>query len=323
MQLDFEVAHSSWQALQSGTIFVPADAGLFQVTGPGALDCLQGLLTNDVVAAGENSLSYGGMLTSKGMIVLDPFVLRADGITLMLPASARETALAHFTRVLPPRLARVHQRTGEWSALFLLGGRSEADLQRALGAGLLPRAGQAIRASDDVMVARATPAMPFDWLVIGGVGPVQALAEALRGAGAIQGDQAVLALARVLAGWPALGAEIDEKTLPQEVRYDELGAVSYSKGCYTGQETVARVHFRGHVNRALRGAILPSQPIGEDRKLSMEGRDVGVLRTTVTTGGQTLGLAMVRREIAPDAVLGSAQGVVRLVPLPVNEGVPA
>ena len=72
-------------------------------------------------------------------------------------------------------------------------------------------------------------------------------------AGARPGDEGDHHAARILAGWPALGAEIDERTLPQEVRYDEIGGVSYTKGCYTGQETVARLHFRGHPNRELRG----------------------------------------------------------------------
>ena len=60
-----------------------------------------------------------------------------------------------------------------------------------------------------------------------------------------------------------LGHEIVEKTLVQEVRYDEIGGVSYTKGCYTGQETVARLHFRGHTNRELRGLRWMSAPAAE------------------------------------------------------------
>jgi len=53
---------------------------------------------------------------------------------------------------------------------------------------------------------------------------------------------------------------MDESTLPQEANFDELGAISYTKGCYIGQETVARVHFRGHVNRFLRRLRFVTRP---------------------------------------------------------------
>ncbi len=60
-------------------------------------------------------------------------------------------------------------------------------------------------------------------------------------------------IARVEAGRPEWGIDIDDSTIPQEANFDELDAISYTKGCYIGQEVVARVHFRGHVNRHLRG----------------------------------------------------------------------
>ena len=91
-------------------------------------------------------------------------------------------------------------------------------------------------------------------LLIGSQAAVEAAGRARStGAGATGGTSEDREAARILAGWPRLGAEIEERTLPQEVRYDEIGGVSYTKGCYTGQETVARLHFRGHTNRELRG----------------------------------------------------------------------
>ena len=121
-------------------------------------------------------------------------------------------------------------------------------------------------------------------------------------AGALRGEAGDLHAARILAGWPALGVEIDEKTLPQEVRYDEIGGVSYTKGCYTGQETVARIHFRGHTNRELRGLAWrePGAPDGR-RGRSPREKEVGTVRSTLTVDGRTLGLALVRREVEPGA----------------------
>ena len=96
-------------------------------------------------------------------------------------------------------------------------------------------------------------------------------------------------IARVEAGWPEWGVDIDDTTIPQEANFDELHAISYTKGCYTGQETVARVHFRGHVNRHLRGLLfddssaLPARRRargrdGQDGRRRALGRDLAAAR---------------------------------------------
>jgi folate-binding protein YgfZ len=165
--------------------------------------------------------------------------------------------------------------------------------------------------------------MPFKGFIAGEPARVESTMQILEQKGARAGDEADLAAARVLAGWPSLGREIDEKTLPQEVRYDELGAVSYSKGCYTGQETVARVHFRGHPNRVLRAVALPAADIPADRTITMQGKEVGVLRTTVRTDDRTIALATLRREVPEDAKLQINELGAQIIALPVAEGVTA
>ena len=321
MQLDFALSRQRLRALQAGAVMVAERPALFEITGPGAVDCLQGLLTSDVSAAGPDSLSYGAMLTSKGMIILDPFVLRAgDTVTLLLASFARERALAHFARVLPPRLARVRDRTGEWEVRWLLGAGA-LGLLRQHGVAV-PESGRVARGEESghpILIGRASPVMPFVALLLGETDPIGRLAERLDRSGTASGDEATLATARVLAGWPSLGREIDEKTLPQEVRYDELGAVSYSKGCYTGQETVARVHFRGHPNRYLRALTMPPTPTFPDRRISAAGREVGVLRTTVMLEDRTLALATLRREVPENAVLSIDAREARILPFPVVE----
>jgi folate-binding protein YgfZ len=162
--------------------------------------------------------------------------------------------------------------------------------------------------------------MPFKAIVAAERSRTEDARSFLEKNGAWVGDAAHLATARVLAGWPSLGREIDEKTLPQEVRFDELGAVSYSKGCYTGQETVARVHFRGHPNRQLHGLVFPPLQVG-NRTIMMEGKEVGVLRTTVRTDKRTIALATLRREVPEDALVEIADARARLTSLPVGQGV--
>jgi len=98
--------------------------------------------------------------------------------------------------------------------------------------------------------------------------------------------------------------DMDESTIPQEANLDALNAISFTKGCYTGQEVVARVHFRGHVNRHLRG-LEAASPIPQGaRLLDADGRDVGDVRSTAESPRRgAIALAMVRREVVPGATL--------------------
>jgi folate-binding protein YgfZ len=121
-------------------------------------------------------------------------------------------------------------------------------------------------------------------------------------AGAIPGSARVWDIARIEAGRPEWGIDMNDATIPQEANFDELGAISYTKGCYTGQETVARVHFRGHVNRFLRRLhfVSASVPPTNAELLDDSGNIVGDVRSVAISprhGG--VALAMVRREVAP------------------------
>jgi folate-binding protein YgfZ len=117
-------------------------------------------------------------------------------------------------------------------------------------------------------------------------------------------------IARVNDGEPRWGVDVDEKTIPQEMELVDL-TVDFDKGCYLGQELVARIDSRGHVNRFLRilelaGPAMPGDPI------TYEGKEVG----TMTSKGGDLGLGMVRREVPVGARVGVGghQAVVRAVP---------
>src|ERR1051325_7798491 len=148
--------------------------------------------------------------------------------------------------------------TRTWRSTGWRGPRRAAGV--AEGLEVPPAPGRVLQNADDVLTARATESAPFALQVTMPVAQRERLVGRLTDAGAIEAEPAMLELARILAGWPRLGAEVDEKTIPQEVRFDEIGGVSYTKGCYTGQETVARLHFRGHANRALRGLLFNSEP---------------------------------------------------------------
>src|SRR2546425_327028 len=227
------VRAETFTALRAGAVLARAEAGVVSLVGPGAVTCLQGLLTSDVEKPGDGAFVYGALLTPKGMIVVDG-----------------------------------------WAA----------------------RRGAAVRAK-------------------------------LAAAGAADTDPTGLELARILAGWPGLASEVDEKTIPQEVRYDEIGGVSYTKGCYTGQETVSRLHFRGHTNRYLRGLMFDAGPAATPAPgwttVTHLDRDVGrvtslawVPEAGVAGGGLWIGLALVRREVLPGTAVRAAGRDAHVVELP-------
>ena len=322
--LDLTLDRARLDRVRHGSVVVTNEPAVFRIDGGGALTCLQGLLTNDLAKPGDHSLVYGALLTPKGAIVLDCWVARTpDGFTLITAPSAREPAAELFRRHLPPRLARVADQTGEMRTAWIVGAQAFQTLAKA-GLGPLPEAAGRVAVMDTIqgrlIVALAPERAPFAAFMLGPASAVQLAEETLRNAGATPGDGAELEAARILAGWPALGAEIDERTLPQEVRYDEIGGVSYTKGCYTGQETVARLHFRGHTNRELRGIRWNAMPPLEARDITRDGKEVGTVRSTLELGDRVLGLVMLRREVGPGDIVLAGGMEATVVGLPFTPG---
>jgi folate-binding protein YgfZ len=296
-------------------VLVRSTPAIFEVRGSGALTCLQGLLTNDLAQPGDWSLVYGALLTPKGAIVVDYWVLRlADRFLLLAEPEGHPVALDLFRRSLPPRLARLTDRTGAIDALWLHGPAVAAALSSA---GLsLPDPGR-VAQTGGLLAARPQPQAPFQALVLGPAEEITPAAERLLAAGLSLGDETDRLAARIYAGWPKLGAEIGERTLVQEVRYDDIGGVSYTKGCYIGQETVARLHFRGHPNRELRGLHWATPPDASgDIVADAEGKEIGVVTSLLALPDQALGLGLIRREVTPGSVVKAAGQPATVVALP-------
>jgi folate-binding protein YgfZ len=319
LRLDFRLDRARLDRVRHGATIVPTSPAVFRVTGAGALACMQGLLTNDLEKPGDGSLVYGALLTPKGMIVVDTWVLRqGDALTLIMPPSGHAAALELFTRQLPPRLARTTDLTGQSAVAWVLGAHGFQVLAKS-GVGMPEAAGRVVSVGGElspVAIALAPESAPFVAVALGLAPAVEPVVARLEAAGAVPGEERDLHAARVLCGWPALGFEIDERTLPQEVRYDEIGGVSYTKGCYTGQETVARLHFRGHTNRELRGLRWADGEPLDGRAVVHGEKDVGSVRTTLTLEDRVLGLGVLRREIAPGESVMAGGRRARVVALP-------
>ncbi len=289
-------------------------------SGPKAAESLTGLVTNDVLSLRGGDGQYACALTPKGRMIADVRILAiaaGDGAELSLLVDANPAAgigfAAMIRKYVNPRLAKYVDVTASTACLTLVGPGS-LSLLSSQGAADGPLAevgaGGAFthrRLTLGQLTARLVripdlgAADAFDLHC--DASDAAALLDLLHTAGAVQGDDGEWHRLRVIAGRPEWGVDMDETTLAQEANMDALQAISYQKGCYTGQETVARVHFRGHVNRTLRrvrfaAAMIPPQsaPL-----LDQELKPVGDVRSTaISDEGQRVGIAMVRREV-PDA----------------------
>lgn len=318
--------------LRAGAIVAPVAAGVLELTGAGtaAVSCFQGLLTNDIEKPGDGAFVYGALLTPKGMIVVDGWAARLGSrVRFTVPAEGRERALAIFQRSIPPRVARFEDRT-DTSAVLRVAGASSVAVMGAAGFPVPLAPSHVVEGKAGgvaVEVARAGDSAPFLFQITAASEHSRMLHQRLTGAGAHGATADALELARILAGWPRLASEVDEKTIPQEVRYDEIGGVSYTKGCYTGQETVSRLHFRGHANRHLRGLLFesdpPSAPASGWSAVTQEEREVGRVTSIAwlpdgggSVLGRWIGLAIVRREVPIGATVRAAGREARIVDLP-------
>jgi folate-binding protein YgfZ len=292
-------------------LFDRSDRARIEVGGAAAQATLNGLVTNDVAALRPGHGMYAAALTAKGKIVADVRVLQLDDRYLLDTSPRAAAGLREMlTKYVNPRFASVRDVTDATCQLTLVGSGAAA-LVVAVGdaaadtvAALATYAHQsATIAGADVLVVRDAPlgadARPaFD--VVAPMSARDAIVSALRAAGAASGDAATWETLRVESGTPAWGIDMDDTTLVQEANLDELHAVSYTKGCYIGQETVARVHFRGHVNRMLRrlrfeDGIVP--PVGT-ALVSTERGPVGEVRSAVRSErAGAVGIGMVRREV--------------------------
>ena len=287
--------------------------GRIVFSGAKAGEMLTGLVTNDTLALTPGQGQYAAALTPKGKIVADLRIFR-DGDEFLVDCSPRafEGWMAMVRKYVNPRLAPYRDVSAELRDLGIFGANARNVVGAMTGAsasalGVLPPYAHVAVAIDDVRVIIArVPDLEIEGFEI--FAPAALYPQLWEHAIAAQATPAgldVWEIARVEAGRPEWGIDIDESTLPQEANLDDLHAISYTKGCYVGQETVARVHFRGHVNRCLRGLRTADTAPPAPRALlfDSEGKQVGDVRSAASSprlGGIAIG--MVRRE----AELGAA-----------------
>ncbi len=286
-----------------------SERGKLALTGSDSGGFLQGQVTNDVEGLSPGQGCYAAFLTPKGKMLGDLRIL-ATGSELLLDTE-RVALQALFNMIRRFSIGydvELHKRTLESGLLSLIGpGAGEL-----AGAGGLPadeHAHALVEVPGTNLTARAIRTdIGIDLLC--DAGEVDALRSALEDAGAPSVAEAAVECLRVECGRPRYGIDLDDSVIPQEAGLNER-AVSFTKGCYVGQETVARLFYRGKPNRQLRGVRL-SGPASSGDELSFEGRVVGRLATVAESPRiGPIALALVRREAPPGSIVavGAEAGI--------------
>lgn len=290
-----------------------SDRGKLLVTGSEAAEYLQGQLTNDIEALGPGEGCYAALLDRKGHMQADMRVLVVDGEKIWVDTEPEGLAAArrHLEMYKIGRDADVHDASDERAIVSLIGPRS-AELA---GSSPLPEYCHEEIAVDGIECPAVGTALGID--LIPSAEDRERLIAALAAAGAPAVDPAAGEIVRIESGTPRFGSEMDTATMPAEAGI-VAAAVNFEKGCYIGQETVARLHYKGKPNRHLRGLQL-SGPAEPGTTLSLGEKEVGKLGgSCLSPAHGSIGLAIVRREAEPGAELlvGEDGVTARLVDLP-------
>lgn len=261
-----------------------ADRGLLIVSGPEAAEYLQGQLTNDTEALEPGDWAYAALLDRKGHMQTDMRVVRpGEGPELWLDLEPEGLAAAsrHLGMYKIGREVEVTDASDGHTVISLIGPRA-TEFARAVEAVSL-RDGEGV----DLIVAAAER---------------DRVLAALLEVGAVEVSPAAAEILRIETGRPRFGAEMGTETMPAEAGIVER-AVSFTKGCYIGQETVARLHYKGKPNRHLRGLRF-SGPVGPGESLVLGEKQVGTVGSAALSPAHgPIGLAILRREAEPGATL--------------------
>ncbi|MFN8151056.1 MAG: folate-binding protein [Solirubrobacterales bacterium] len=272
-----------------------SDRARIAVTGSEAGEFLQGQITNDVEALEPGTGCYAALLDRKGHIRADMRVLRLapDSYLIDTEPEAGDAVLAHLSMYKIGRDAEVAAAGSDERLLSLIGPRSEG----IIGAPLGPEHTHREVRIDGVDCRAVATDAGADLLVP--AASAQTVEAALLAAGAEPIEARAAEIGRVESGRPRLGHEIEpDRTMPQEAGINER-AVSFTKGCYIGQETVARLHYKGKPNRHLR-LLTSTAELPEGAAVSLEGRELGNVGTAVLSPARgPLALAILRREAEP------------------------
>lgn len=316
---------------ETAVMFDETDRGRLEVGGADAPAFLHRLLANDVrgLAAGRGSRNL--LLSSKGKVLFDlDLFRRAEDCVLSVPPGKATALAAALDMYLFSEKVVIRDTSESYAPIALVGPHAAEALGTVFGVSALPEEDYTWAAGDlegrPALVVRQPIAGSRGWRVV--VGPAEAPVAwtRLRAAGVQPAGIVVRDILRVEAGAAMYGEDIDENVYPQEARLES--AFSLEKGCYIGQEVVAKIDTYGGLNKRLVGLkIEHDEPVARGTRLFRvdegERRDLGVVTSWAYSFVLDSGMALAyvkRRHQAPGTVfeLGDSGTQATVVPIPVR-----
>ncbi|MBS0211304.1 MAG: folate-binding protein YgfZ [Planctomycetes bacterium] len=305
---DFE---RDWRAFTStDTVIDVSPRSQLELVGPDRASFLHSLSTNDIKQLATGASCEASFLNGKGNVLFHGWIHAGESshIVDVGPGMAAPLA-AHLTRYQIREQVTVHDRTREWGLLYLAG----------------PTAADKLHGDALQSVLREATVVPDLWTrheawhLFAPRERLVGIWSALTAAGFTPVGARALDVARIEAGTPLAPLDVPEGLLPQELGRDAR-MISFKKGCYLGQETVARLDALGHVNKQLAGLeFATGAAVGAGSELLRDGKPAGVVTSVAhrAAGQPPIGLGFVRREcLQPGTELLAAETKARIVSLP-------
>lgn len=316
----------AYRAARDAAAILPrAGRGRIVVSGRDRASYLQGLLTNDVVALTAGQGCYAAYLTPQGRMIADLWVYElGDVILLSVPLAAKDTVLAKLDQFIFSEDVQLGDVTATFAPLAVVGPQAAAIVAGALGVdgSALPAAEHGnLRASlggDPAIVLRVTDTGEPGYEVLVPAEQAARVGQAFVNAGAVLGDEETAEVLRIEAGVPRFGVDMDEDTIPLEAGI-EPRAISFTKGCYVGQEVIIRVLHRGHgrVARRLVGLAFEDARVpAAATPLLVDGKEAGIVTSAAVSEalGRGVALGYLKRDFTePGTKVGTAAGLAATV----------
>ncbi len=304
-------ASAGYDALKEGAALIDRSGRtVLRLSGKDPVGMLNAILTNEVP---KDALGvYAALLNPKGRIQTDLRVLKAGGDVLVDTepegAAAAKEILSRYAPFSRVRVKDLSENDEPWGVLGLYGPRAAkllGDLQ------LAEHQSKELEIGDTPLLAAgvAVPVAGLD--LIGPSSTLEAAKDHLLGLGAVLAVPNAYEAARIEAGIPRFGADITPENFPGETGILDR-AVSFKKGCYPGQETVARMHYRGHPNKTLHRLIVEGALTSPGTEITQGGKTVGMITSVAPfpLHGRTLALGYLSRTAKKDAPLHVGESVI-------------
>ena len=316
MSSNFENEYKAVRDAGAGILDFPG-RGLIEVSGSEAVQFLNGLITNDVKTLEDNTWMLAAFPNVQGRLLAIVRVLRlGERFLFDTEAATHEKVLQNLFRFTFAGDFKVRDLSGEFSLISIQGKQSAEICEKVFLA--LPAKSQIEQLrfqNEEVIAIRSTHTAEDGFDLFAPKDLVETISNEFKTLGAIKIGVEARETLRIEAGIPSYGVDADETTVVLETGLDE--AVSFKKGCYVGQEIIARIHFRGHVAKQLAGLILDEAAAvaPNDELKSAEGKAAGRITSTIFSPvlGKRIALALVRYEfLAPGTELLISRGEIQI-----------